>query len=195
MKMTKLEKKFVNSKRHAERNLKLPEQLFTQFDSSDIKKVLEIGCGVGTVASYLSDKYEMNIVATDADPEQIELAKSHYREHENLQFVVADATNLPFKNAEFEMVMSLNVFHHISDWRHVLSEVNRLLKPNGYFVFHDLAYSKIVTIVFRPVVKNYGLYTIEDIIQPSESNALKVVYKTKPAGIMLAQHSIVFQKG
>jgi ubiquinone/menaquinone biosynthesis C-methylase UbiE len=195
MKMTKLEKKFVNSKRHAERNLKLLEQLFMQFDSSDIKKVLEIGCGVGTVASYLSDKYEMNIVATDADLEQIELAKRHYREHENLQFVVADATNLPFENAEFEMVMSLNVFHHIKNWRRVLSEVNRLLKPNGYFVFHDLAYSKIARIVFRPIAKNYDLYTIGDVVQASKTNALSIVYKKEPSGMILTIHSIVFQKG
>jgi len=31
------------------------------------------------------------------------------------------------------MVLSLNVFHHISDWGCVLSEVNRVLKPKCYF--------------------------------------------------------------
>ena len=195
MKMTKLEKKFVNSERHAQKNLKLVEHLFTKFDRSNVKKVLEIGCGVGTVASYLSDKYGMKVIATDADPEQIELAKDHYKEHQNLRFFEADAVNLPFKNAEFEMVVSLNVFHHISDWRRVLSEVNRLLKPNGYFLFSDLAYSKIATIVLKPVAKSYGLYTIQNITQTSESEALKLVYRRKPAGIIFTEYSMVFQKG
>ncbi len=194
MKMTKLEKRFVNGRKHAERNLEVVEQLFTQFDGTGITNVLEIGCGVGTVAQHLSDKYGMHVIATDADPEQVELAKSHYREHEKLQFSQVDAANLPFKDGEFEMVLSLNVFHHISNWGYVLSEVNRVLKPRGYFVFHDLAYSKVATILFRPVAKHYGLYTIGDIIEASKTHGFSIVHRGEPSGIILANHSIVFQR-
>ena len=67
--MTKIEKQFVNSKKHAEKNFKLFEELFTQFDGSGINKVLEIGCGIGAVAAYLSDKYGMKVIGTDVDPE------------------------------------------------------------------------------------------------------------------------------
>jgi ubiquinone/menaquinone biosynthesis C-methylase UbiE len=194
MKMTRLEKKFINAGKHGERNLKILQHLFTHFDSCTVGKVLEIGCGVGTVAAHLSNKHGMQVIATDADPEQVQLAKSHFGEHENLRFYQADATALPFENADFEMVLSLNVFHHIGDWGCALSEVNRVLKPKGYFVFHDLAYSKLATTVFRPIVKNYGLYTIKDIIEGSRTRGLKIVYKGEPSGIVLAEHSIVFQK-
>jgi demethylmenaquinone methyltransferase/2-methoxy-6-polyprenyl-1,4-benzoquinol methylase len=194
MKMTRLEKKFVNASKHGERNLKILHHLFTQFDSSTVGKVLEIGCGVGTVAAHLSNKLGMQVIASDADAEQVQLAKSHYGEYEKLRFYQADATDLPFKNAEFEMVLSLNVFHHISDWACVLSEVNRVLKPKGYFVFHDLAYSKLVTIIFKQIVKNYGLYTIGDIIEGSRTRGLDIIYKGEPIGVVLAEHSIVFQR-
>jgi len=194
MKMTRLEKKFVNASKHGERNLEILHHLFTYFDSSTVGKVLEIGCGAGTVAAYLSNKLGMHVIAFDADPEQVQLAKSHYSEHEKLRFYQADATNLPFENAEFEMVLSLNVFHHIGDWGCALSEVNRVLKPKGYFVFHDLAYSKFVTTIFRPIVKNYGLYTIKDIIEGLRTRELEIVYKGEPSGMVLTEHSIIFQK-
>jgi len=91
-------------------------------------------------------------------------------------------------------VLSLNVFHHIGDWGRVLSEVNRVLKPKGYFVFHDLAYSKLAVTILRPVVRNYGLYTVRDIIEGSRTHGLKIVYQGEPSGTVLAQHSIVFQR-
>ena len=194
MKMTRLEKKFVNASKHGKRNLEILQHLFTHFDSSTVGKVLEIGCGAGTVAAHLSNKHGMQIVATDADPEQVQLAKSHYGEHENLRFCQADATDLPFENAEFEMVLSLNVFHHIGDWGGVLSEVNRVLKPKGYFVFHDLAYSKLAVIILRPLVRNYGLYTVGDIVEGSKSRGLEIVYRRQPSRRMFAEHSLVFQR-
>ena len=194
MKMTRLEKKFVNASKHGKRNLEILQHLFTHFDSSTVGKVLEIGCGAGTVAAHLSNEHGMQVVATDADPEQVQLAKSHYGEHENLRFCQADATDLPFENAEFEMVLSLNVFHHIGDWGGVLSEVNRVLKPKGYFVFHDLAYSKLAVIILRPLVRNYGLYTVGDIVEGSKSRGLEIVYRRQPSRRMFAEHSLVFQR-
>lgn len=194
MKMTRLEKKFVNAGKHGKRNLELLRQLFTHFDSSTVGKVLEIGSGVGTVAAHLSDRHGMHVIATDTDPEQVQLAKSNYGEHKNRRFCQADATDLPFKDAEFDMVLSFNVFHHISDWGCVLSEVARVLKPKGYFVFHDFAYSKIAVIIFRPIVRNYGLYTVGEIIEGSRTCGLKTVYKGEPSGIVLTEHSIVFQR-
>jgi ubiquinone/menaquinone biosynthesis C-methylase UbiE len=194
MKMTRLEKKFVNASKHGKRNLEILQHLFTHFDTGTLRKVLEIGCGAGTVAAHLSEIHGMQVIATDADPEQVQLAKSHYDEHENLRFRQADATDLPFEDAEFEMVLSLNVFHHIGDWGRVLSEVNRVLKLKGYFVFHDLAYSRLAVTILRPVVRNYGLYTIRDIIEGSRSRGLEIVYRREPLRMVFAEHSIVFQR-
>ena len=50
MKMGKLEKKFVNSKRHAQTNIELIERLFDRIDLQNITNVLEIGCGAGITA-------------------------------------------------------------------------------------------------------------------------------------------------
>jgi len=76
MKISKLEKMFVNRKKEAEKNIKIAEQLFSRLDLSNVKKALEVGCGIGVVASYLAKKYKWNVTGIDLDPEQIERAKA-----------------------------------------------------------------------------------------------------------------------
>lgn len=194
MKMSQLEKKFVNSRRHAQRNLKFLGPLLDQIDLDHITTVLEIGCGAGIVAATLREKYNMNVTGTDVDPEQIEIAKKYHQENESLRFFEADATRLPFGDQEFDVVLSLQVLHHIGDWQAVLGEVNRVLKPKGCFVLGDLAFSRFLTKMLRPIVKNYGLYTIDDVISAMSGNHFETVYRKGPRGVLLKHCRLVFQK-
>jgi len=192
--MGKLEKKFVNSEQHAQKNIELIERLFEHIDLENISNVLEIGCGVGTTAGHLHNKYNMSVVGTDVDPEQIMLAKKHHKESKRLKFMELDATTLPFENQEFDMVLSLFVLHHIGSWDKTLTEISRVLKLNGYFIFYDLAYSRFTTRLFKRIVKKYGVYTIHDIITILKSNNIEPVYKEKPHGAMMKHYAVVFQK-
>ena len=57
MKMIKLEKIFVNPSARA-RNIMIIERLFSQIDLSNVKKVFEVGCGIGVLSSYLNGSYK-----------------------------------------------------------------------------------------------------------------------------------------
>lgn len=48
---------------------------------------------------------------------------------------VADATDIPYPDATFDVVISDNVMEHIADPRAVFSEVHRIMKPGGVFLF------------------------------------------------------------
>ena len=194
MKMGKLEKKFVNSKRHAQKNIDLIERLFDSIDLQNITNVLEIGCGAGITAAHLHNKYNMSIIGTDVDPEQIMLAKKYHKESKHLKFMELDATTLPFENQAFDMVLSLFVLHHIGNWDNTLNEIGRVLKPKGYFIFYDLAYSRFTTRLFRRIVKKYGVYTIDDITNFLKRNNLEPIHKEDPHGAIMKHHSMVFQK-
>lgn len=195
MKMSRIEKVFVNSKRHAKGNVKLLERLFVGLDLSTTKRVLEIGCGAGIVADHLSRTYGMNITGTDVDPGQIEVAKKYFADNDHLQFMIADAAQLPFENGQFDMVVSLKVMHHVPDWEKALEEVSRVLKSKGYFVLADLAFPKFLTRLLSPVVKKYGVYTIDDIIYTCSKNGLTALHRETPAAVPMTHHNIVFQKG
>ena len=61
MKMGRLEKKFVNSKKHGEKNLEIVERVLGELSLSKAQKVLEIGCGVGVVAAHLVANYQLEV--------------------------------------------------------------------------------------------------------------------------------------
>jgi len=194
MKMGNIEKRFVNSQKHAQKNLDLIERLFTNVDLSNVSRVLEIGCGVGIVSAYLANKHNMDVTGTDLDPEQIAIAKMYNTENEHLKFLVADSTQLPFGDQEFDIALSIFVLHHIGNWEKTLEEINRILNQNGYFIFFDFAYSKFATRIFRSVAKNYGIYTIDDVINCLKINNFDIIYTEGPKGIIIKNYCMVFRK-
>ena len=192
--MGKIEKRFVNSQKHAQKNLELINRLFANVDLSNTSRVLEIGCGVGIVSAHLANRHNMDVTGTDLDPEQIAIAKMYNTENEHLQFMEADSTQLPFGDQEFDMALSIFVLHHIGNWENTLEEINRVLKQNGYFIFYDFAYSKYVSRIFRPVAKNYGIYTIGDVINFFKRNNFDNIYTEGPKGIIMKNYCMVFRK-
>ena len=194
--MIELEKKFVNSKRQAEKNERIAEQLFGEIDSSGVKMVLEVGCGIGMLASYLAKRYKWHVTGVDLDPEQIKRAKSEHTENEYLKFFEADATKLPFEKGEFDLVLSFDVLHHIPCWDRAIEEISRVLKPGSFYVFNDLVFSRLAARIFRRLLRNYmGVYVMDDIIHHLKRNNFEIVHAEKPESVMPMKHlGIVVQK-
>ena len=194
MKMWKFEKKFVNSRRHAKGNIRVTKRLFSYLDLEETNNVLEIGCGVGMLSDHLSQKYDMNVFGIDIDHEQIEIAKKCFKNNTKLSFSVESATNLPFENSSFDMVLSFNVIHHISSWKNVLKEVHRVLRPAGVFVFSDFGYPAFLKRIFMPIVKNFGLYTVAEIIDYLTGINFHIIHQEKSSAFIFRNHNILFQK-
>jgi ubiquinone/menaquinone biosynthesis C-methylase UbiE len=163
MKMTKLEKRFVNRRKKAQNNIKKVEDALKQINAERIKDVLEIGCGIGLVAAYLANERGFTVYGTDFDSEEIQLAKKFNTENQNLNYQIEDAAKLSFEDNCFDLVISQNVFHHIPNWTNAISEIQRVLRQGGFLIWHDLVFPKIVVKLFKPFTKNYGLYSIIDI--------------------------------
>lgn len=196
MKLTKIEKVYVNSSRKAKRSIKIAEQLFHQVNLSDVKRVLEVGCGVGVLSSYLADKYSWSVTGIDIDSEQIEIARKDQGENEYLKFVEADASKLPYGNNEFDLVLSFDVLHHIPNWVMTIEEVNRVLKPNGFYVLSDLAFSNFLVKNFRGLLSKFGgLFTVDDINHQFQMDNFDIVYEEKSNNYLFTRgFSIVSQK-
>ena len=188
MKMSKLEKIFVNPSARA-RNIKTIEQLFSQIDLSNVKKLLEVGCGIGVLSSYLSKKYKWEVTGIDLDPEQIKKTKNDYRENKYLKFLEADATKLPFGDSKFDLVISSDVLHHVVvNWDKALNGISRVLRPNGFYVLNDLTFPRF------SFFKKWSI-PIDDVINYMKRNNFKIIYEKKPKiNIMGWRFSIVFQK-
>ena len=140
MRLTALEKRAVNSRKHAERTAATALGILGNVDIPERPACLELGCGQGALARLMVERFEARMIATDFDPAQVALAEARLLDlGERVSFQVVDARVLPFDDEQFDIVFSFGVMHHIAGgWRQVVSEVVRVLKANGLFVFTDL---------------------------------------------------------
>jgi ubiquinone/menaquinone biosynthesis C-methylase UbiE len=196
MKMSKLEKKFVNRRKREEKNIQLIEDFIvqSQIDLHDMSRALDLGCGVGFVARYLNDRYDLEVVGVDVDPEQIRFAKEYKEENEGLHFAVADATQLPFEDNHFDLVLSFMVIHHVGDWGGALEEVDRVLKPKGVYLFYEITYPGFVVKAFRSRAKNYGIFTKDELMEYLDINNYQVIYKETKRHLVFRILGLVMRK-
>jgi len=110
--------------------------------------VLDMGCGRGVsvplILSALGGR-PARLVAFDIDAAAIERARRRLAPllGGSVELRVADATRLPFADAEFDAALELGILHHIPDWRAALRETARVLKPGGVFYFAEPSYGRI----------------------------------------------------
>lgn len=104
------------------------EKYINAFCIDGKKKILEIGCGPGALSQALARWYpDAEIIGADRDTNFIDFAKS---KADNIQFIEADITNLPFEENSFDVVISNTVQEHIETSK-FFTEQLRVLKSNG----------------------------------------------------------------
>jgi ubiquinone/menaquinone biosynthesis C-methylase UbiE len=140
MKLTRVEKWFMNSPQHARHTEQTALALFEHINLPPQPRCLEIGCGQGALTRLLVECFEAQVVATDFDPEQVAVAQEWLADlGERIEFRVVDARTMPFDDAQFDGVFSFGVLHHLlGGWQQAIAETARVLKPGGWFVFTDM---------------------------------------------------------
>jgi ubiquinone/menaquinone biosynthesis C-methylase UbiE len=96
-------------------------------------KVLEIGCGLGTMAMNWA-QHEAHVTAVDLNPTSVSQTKRRFELfglHGDISLM--DGNSLTFPDAEFDYVYSWGVLHHSPDLDRSLTEMMRVLKPGGHF--------------------------------------------------------------
>jgi len=194
MEMIRFEKWWVNRDKKAEHNIARVRQSLSALPVESIQDVLELGCGTGAVAAFLSETYPMTVWGTDYDPEQIQLARKRHPENERLTYRMEDAMRLSFKDAAFDLVVSQNVFHHLSNWQSALGEVDRVLRPEGFLLWLDLAFPRWIVRLFQPLVKKHSLYCIGDAQALFKKQGFKQRFHDRRIHGPFIQHHVIWQK-
>ena len=111
------------------------EALLQQADLQPNHRVLDVGCGTGTLAVAIKQRHgQTDVTALDPDPKALARAKSKAaRAGVTVQFDQGFSDALPYADSSFDRVISSLMFHHLSRTvkEGTLLEVVRVLKPGG----------------------------------------------------------------
>ncbi len=99
-------------------------------------KVLDIGCGWGTLAGYLASRHKAEVTAVSVSAEQIAYAKAHSAGLP-VNWVLDDYRNIV---GSFDRIVSVGMFEHVGrkNYDTYMAEARRLLRPEGLFLLHTI---------------------------------------------------------
>jgi ubiquinone/menaquinone biosynthesis C-methylase UbiE len=105
-------------------------------------RVLDVGCGTGTLTRMLGRRAEVgSVIGIDPAAVLIERARALTSGLEQVAFREGDGRALPFPDATFDAVTFDSVLSHASDARAMLAEAARVLRPGGQLAIFDGDYS------------------------------------------------------
>ncbi|HKV24817.1 MAG TPA: methyltransferase domain-containing protein [Candidatus Acidoferrum sp.] len=108
------------------------------------ERVLDIATGPGYIAEAFAHAAR-EVIGVDLTEAMLAIARerTQARGISNISFRAADAQNLPFENASFDVVVCRLVLHHLQKPLDVLREMARVCRVNGSVIVEDLYASEI----------------------------------------------------
>ena len=103
-------------------------------------KILDLGTGSGYLSFPIAKKYpNISITGLDIVEKALEVNRSKANEEDikNISFISYNGIDFPFKDSEFDMVISRYALHHFPNIQKSISEVSRVIKPKGFLFISD----------------------------------------------------------
>jgi tRNA (cmo5U34)-methyltransferase len=98
---------------------------------------LDTGCGTGTFASKISDKFQVSeLVLADPSAEMLEIAKSKLPDNQAIRFINSDTLSLNLENDHFQVITAIQSHHYLqmADRERTTKRCFDLLQSGGVFI-------------------------------------------------------------
>ncbi len=113
-------------------NTKLLLGQVIQRNSRDRIRLLDIGCGQGYITTSIRQAFPQCLVsAVDISLSAIKRARAM---DDRIDYIVADANDLPYPEHEFDCLIMNNIWEHLTDPIGLLMNAKRVLKPSGHLI-------------------------------------------------------------
>lgn len=123
--------------------------IFDHFNLGPSSRILELGCGPGSLWQRNLDRIppDWTITLSDFSPGMLQEAQHNLRDSgPRFTFQVIDAQAIPLESSRFDAVIANNMLFHVPDRQRALSELHRVLKPDGHLyasTFAESSFSEI----------------------------------------------------
>jgi len=102
------------------------------------EQVLDLACGTGELLRRLARTGSTaELTGVDLAAGMVGHARHKLADHPEVSVEQADAHDLPFADATFDVIVSSSTFHYFTHPETVLAEARRVLRPQGRFVVLD----------------------------------------------------------
>src|SRR5207253_4760706 len=111
----------------------MAQEVLALLDLRGSERILDVGCGDGKITAEIASRAPRgSVIGVDPSRDMISFAQSHFgpATRPNLRFEVADARCLPLQD-EFDLVVSFNALHWISEQDAALSSIHSALIAGG----------------------------------------------------------------
>jgi tRNA (cmo5U34)-methyltransferase len=125
------------------RRIRLVENVWAdlekQLDFTSISSVLDYGCGTGLLGYKMADRVQHLTFCDVSKPmlEQVERKREHFG-YQHVETLCADFTRDPLPAANFDLIVSMLVLHHVEELDKLLAAFSKLLTSSGLFAWIDL---------------------------------------------------------
>jgi tocopherol O-methyltransferase len=146
--------------------------------------VLDVGCGFGGSAKYLSERFGSHVVGISISSKQIQAAVAITQQcNPPPRFVVMDAEYLGLR-AQFDLIWSIEAISHLAEKRELFKAAYDLLQPNGriaivdWFKAEDLSPAEELRYI-DPIVERMflpRLDTMRDYVQGLQTAGYRIVH-------------------
>jgi cyclopropane-fatty-acyl-phospholipid synthase len=114
------------------------ELVAKKLDQRPGMRVLDIGCGFGTLGYMLASEYGVHVLGVTLSREQVAYARAHSR-HPRLEVRLQDYRDLD-ERQPFDRVYSIGMFEQVGrrNYREYYDKCHALLKPDGIMLLHTI---------------------------------------------------------
>lgn len=125
------------------------EDILQRSGLSEDLKILEVGCGTGSMTIWLAKKVGVNgkVIAIDASQQQIQIAKAAAKNEglNNIEFICSTIEELNLPNDSVDLAYSRLLLMHLNNPRYVLEKLKKYLKLGGVIVCDEPHASSLTT--------------------------------------------------
>ena len=143
------------------------------------KDVLDVSCGCGGGSHFIMKYHKPNsLKGIDLSEKAVTFCRRYYS-IDGLSFCSGDAELLPFPENAFDAVINIEASHCYGRMEHFLSNVYRVLRPDGYFLFADFRRKNQIPSLRKQLIDS-GLALIkEELITPHVVKAMDMDHERK----------------
>ena len=99
---------------------------------SGSNRVLDLGCGTGMIAEYISDQTEAHVTGLDYSANATQIARERCRDKgDRLSFTEGDMNDLDLPGSTFDAIVSIDTLYFAADLDRTVGDLKATLRPGG----------------------------------------------------------------